>query len=137
MKASLRSKIVVAKEVNDVVHSPTCVTVCCEKLAEQVELWRNRHLDRTTNYKIYGMKGLPRNVEQTISRIGAGPQGKGGPTEADLGAIVEALRKMAWGIDDTRNTLILSPVTSSVRESNIDTVIKKWTAEIKEVVAEM
>ncbi len=26
--------IVVAKEVNDVVHSPTCVTVCCEKLAE-------------------------------------------------------------------------------------------------------
>ena len=122
--------IVVAKEVNDVVHSPTCVTVCCEKLAEQVKLWRNRHLDKTTNYKTYGMKGLPRNVEQSISRIGAGPQGKERPTEADIGAVVEALRKMAWSIDATRNTLMLSPVTSSINIS-VDNAIKKWTAEIK------
>ena len=127
----------VAKEVNDVVHSPTCVTVCCEKLAEQVDLWRNRHLDRKTNYKIYGMKGLPRNVEQTISRIDTGPQGKGGPTEADLGTILEALRKMAWGIDDTRNTLILSPVISSIGKDSVATAIKNWTVEIKQVVAEM
>jgi len=128
--------IVVAKEVSDVVYSPTCVTVCCEKLAEQVETWRNRHLDKTTDYKIYGMKGLPRNVEHAISRIGAGPQGKERPTEADIGAVVEALRKMAWNIDATRNTLMLSPVTSSINTS-VDNAIKKWTAEIKQIVAEM
>ena len=106
--------IVVAKEVNELVHSPTCITVCCEKLTEQVETWRNRHLDKTTDYKIYGMKGLPRNIEQKLSRIGAGTQGKERPAEADIGAVVEALRKMAWNIDTTRNTLILSTVTSSI-----------------------
>ena len=104
----------VASEVNEVVFSSKCVAVCCEKLAEQVESWRNRYLDKTTKYKIYGMKSLPRNVEQTISRIGAGPQEKERPTEADIGAVVEALRKMAWSIDATRNTLMLSPVTSSI-----------------------
>ena len=43
---------------------------------------------------------------------------------------MEALRKMAWSIDATRNTLMLSPVTSSINIS-VDNAIKKWTAEIK------
>ena len=129
--------IVVAKEVKEVVHSPTCVTVCCENLAEQVESWRNRHLDKTTTHKVFGMKGLPRNIEHTVSRIGAGIQGKERPAKADIGAVAEALRKMAWNIDATRNTLILSPVTSSFGNVNVDTAIKNWTVEIKQVVAEM
>ena len=44
---------------------------------------------------------------------------------------------MAWNIDATRNTLILSTVTSSVDNDNVDKAIKKWTMEIKEAVAEM
>ena len=69
-------------------------------------------------------------LNTTISRIGAGPQGKERPTEADIGAVVEALRKMAWNIDATRNNLMLSPVTSSINTS-VDNAIKKWTVEIK------
>ena len=70
-------------------------------------------------------------------RIGAGIQGKERPAKADIGAVAEALRKMAWNIDATRNTLILSPVTSSIGKENVDTAIKKWTTEIKQIVAEM
>ena len=47
------------------------------------------------------------------------------------------MRKMAWNIDATRNTLILSPVFSSIGKDSVDTAIKNWTVEIKQVVAEM
>jgi hypothetical protein len=76
------------------------------------------------------MKGLPRSIENTVSRIGAGIQEKERPAKEVIGAVAEALRKMAWNIDATRNTLMLSPVTSSINTS-VDNAIKKWTAEIK------
>jgi hypothetical protein len=44
---------------------------------------------------------------------------------------------MAWNIDSTRNTLILSPITSSIDKDIVDTTIKRCTVEIKQVVAEM
>ncbi len=54
-----------------------------------------------------------------------------------MGVVVEALSKMAWNIDATRNTLVLKPITSSIEPDKVDITIKRWTEEINEAVAEL